>query len=57
MHMRLVLTFTDAQTAKMQCGNDNDSGSIMDSSVSLSNHLSSANPPPLSQLDYPLVKY
>ena len=52
--MRLVLTFTDAQTAKMKRDNDEDSG-IKGSSTF--NQLSSANPPPLSQLDYPLVKY
>ena len=52
--MRLVLTFADAQTAKMKRDDDEDSG-IKGSSTF--NQLSSANPPPLSQLDYPLVKY
>jgi hypothetical protein len=53
--MRLVLTFIDIQTAKMQCGDDDDSASIGFFGV-LSNKISETTPG-LSQLDYPLVKY
>lgn len=54
--MRLVVMFTDTQTAKLQCGNDDNSGT-MGSSVVSTNQLSSVTPPSLLQLDYPLVKY
>jgi len=51
--MHLVLTFTDSQTTKMKCGDDNDLGSP----APVSNQLDSAKPPPLSQLEYPLVRF
>jgi hypothetical protein len=54
--MQLVLTFTDTRTAKEQHGDDDDSG-IKSPSALLSSQLSSAKPPPLSQLNYLLVRY
>jgi hypothetical protein len=54
--MRLVHALTETQTAKTQHRNDEISGAIGSSAV-LSDQLSSAKPPPLSQDDYPLVKY
>jgi hypothetical protein len=54
--MRIVHSFADSQAANMKRGDDNDSA-IMDSSGSLSKQNSSAKPPPLSQVDYPLVKF
>jgi hypothetical protein len=48
--MHLVLTFTEAKTVKVQ-DSDDDSSGILGLSVL------SATTPPLSQLDYPLVKY
>jgi hypothetical protein len=54
--MRLVHTFADSQTVKVKCDSDNDSG-IAGSSGLLFNQVSSARLPPLSQVDYPLVKY
>jgi hypothetical protein len=54
--MCLVIAFTDTKTVKMQHGDDDDP-CIMGSSAVSSKQISGATHPPLSQCDYPLVKY
>ena len=55
--MYLILTFTNAQTAKMQYGDNNKSG--VTDSFSIPSCLTKAaiNLPPLLQLNYPLVRF
>ena len=55
-HRRLVLMFTNAQTLKMQRGDDDESG-IKASLALLSDQICDAKPLSLAQRDYPLVKY
>ena len=53
-HTHLVLMFTDAQTLKMQHGNDDESG-IKAPSALLTDQTCDVKPSSLGQCDYPLV--